>query len=83
MRATVAVFMNAFASLEKMLDPAHRCFTAETAAKVLMRSFRNKERLLQNPSAGIQKIAALSDDVFCGWRFRRVLQEPPETGNKG
>jgi len=32
---------------------------------------------LQNPSAGIQKIAALSDDVFCGWRFRRVLQEPP------
>jgi len=33
-------------------------------------------RLLQNPSAGIQKIAALSDDVFCGWRFRRVLQEP-------
>ena len=36
----------------------------------------NLMRLLQNPSAGIQKIAALSDDVFCGWRFRRVLQEP-------
>lgn len=27
--------MNSFASLEKMLDPAHPCFTAETAANVL------------------------------------------------
>jgi len=27
--------MNAFASLEKMLDPARPCFTAETAANVL------------------------------------------------
>ena len=27
--------MNAFASLEKMLDPSHPCFTAETAANVL------------------------------------------------
>ena len=34
-RATVALFMNALASLEKMLDPAHPCFTAETAANVL------------------------------------------------
>lgn len=33
--ATVAALMNAFASLEKMLDPAHPCFTAETAANVL------------------------------------------------
>ena len=27
--------MNAFASLEKMLDPAHPCFTPETAANIL------------------------------------------------
>lgn len=27
--------MNAFASLGKMLDPKHPCFTAETAANVL------------------------------------------------
>ena len=27
--------MNAFASLQKMLDPARPCFTAETAANVL------------------------------------------------
>jgi len=33
--ATVAQNMNAFASLEKMLDPARPCFTAETAANVL------------------------------------------------
>ena len=33
--ATLAALMNAFASLEKMLDPAHPCFTAETAANVL------------------------------------------------
>ena len=33
--ATIAALMNAFASLEKMLDPAHPCFTTETAANVL------------------------------------------------
>ncbi len=27
--------MNSFASLRKMLDPAHPCFTAETAANVM------------------------------------------------
>jgi hypothetical protein len=33
--ARFAGTMNAFASLEKMLDPARPCFTAETAANVL------------------------------------------------
>lgn len=33
--ARLARIMNAFASLEKLLDPEHPCFTPETAANVL------------------------------------------------